>query len=95
VPDALTAHQQEEWKGWLATRPQDVAEVARALPPWGEYRVKQTGQLARVQSYQEGDGVAGSMFEHVTLNIVAWQEWFPLPRGVFGVKPEDLERIDA
>jgi hypothetical protein len=79
-----TPVQRAEWEAWLATRPKKVREVASAYPPWHTYELLSTGQLCSIQHYDEHDD--GS----VTLSIIAWREWLPLPIGVFGIDPEDL-----
>ena len=87
MPESLTPEQQAEWDAWLDERPASVREVAERLPPWHTYRLTTTDQLCSIDHYDEHeDG-------QVTLSIVAWREWMPLPRGVFGINPDDLEVV--
>lgn len=82
----LTDEQQREWDEWVAARPDAVREVASKFPPWHIYRLVTTGQLATVDQYDEAND-DGS----VTVSVTVWQEWLPIPHGVFGVNPNDLE----
>lgn len=88
MPEPQTPQQEAEWQAWLAERPEKVREVAEAYPPWGDYFMPKTEQNAVIQHYDEHED--GS----VTLFIVVWRDWLPLPHGVFGVPPEDLVRRD-
>ena len=85
MPEPQTPEQIAEWEAWLDERPPRVREVAERLPPWKDYTLTTTGQHCIIKQYDEHDD------GHVTLTIVAWQEWFPLLRGVFGIDPETLE----
>lgn len=89
MPEPQTPAQVAEWAEWLAGRPEKVREVAERLPPWKNYRLKTTDQYAVIKHYDEhADG-------SVTLTIVVWRDWLPIPRGVFGVKPDDLVEDDG
>ena len=64
---------------WLWTKPKSVRQLARKLPPWHEYLIKTTGQMAQIIAYCEN--------ETVTLYI------FDGGYEVFGYGPADLERV--
>lgn len=75
------------WEAWLnePERTEKVRTVARSLPPWGTYWLKETGQRARPIAYAE-DG---------TLRAFCWYEWMGdaaemLGHQVFGLDPADF-----
>jgi hypothetical protein len=83
----MTPEQSAEWLAWVEQRPPEVRAVVERLPPWGVYRLTTTGQLCRIQSYDEPEDGGPC-----TVTIVAWYEWMPFfPRGVFGVNPDELQ----
>lgn len=75
-----------EWRKWLAERPESVQAVAKKLVPWLYYRVKSTGQTAKIYSYEENDD------QTVTLKIMVNE---PFPVIVFGINPDDLEVVPS
>lgn len=48
--------QKEAYLAWLAERPEHVRRVAETLPPWFLYRLKTTGQIVFLISFEEHDG---------------------------------------
>ena len=89
MPEPSTPEQLAEWEEWLAGRPMMVRAIAERFPPWKTYLLKTTGQYAAIKHYDEHED--GS----VTLTIIAWRDWLPIPRGVFGIDPNDLVEVDA
>jgi hypothetical protein len=73
-----------DWINWLRQRPPAVRSVAERFPPWLDYRVKPTGQIAHISSYSEHDDGTVSL----KIDVI-----HPVPVGVFGVPPDDLEAI--
>lgn len=91
---------EKEWREWCATRPPKVREVAERFTPWFKYRIKSTGQLCHVFSFDEPENDS----DPVTLTVNVPSEWNPdrltslmfADTGghqVFGLKPEDLELV--
>ncbi len=78
----------DEGRAWLASRPPAVRAKAEAYPPWITYRLKSTGQHARIASYSEGDDGTCE-----TCCISAWIPEFPIAHGVFGIPFTDLEPL--
>ena len=82
---------QKELERWLEGRPAIIRETATKLLPWKVYRLKTTGQLARVQAYAE-DG---------TVRCLCWRdelgpEFASLTAvSVYGLSPDDLEEVAA
>jgi hypothetical protein len=74
---------EEALEQWLAEpeRTDKVREVARRLPPWNTYRLKETGQIANIEAYAE-DG---------TVRATCWYEWAPIAHSVFGLDPDSFE----
>lgn len=74
-----------KWKLWCWMRPPAVRAVGLRLRPWSTYRLKKTGQLAKVVSISE-DG---------TLRAFVWYEHLTqaFGHGVFGIEFDDLEEV--
>jgi hypothetical protein len=82
----------EQWKGaeeWINSRPPAVRAVVEHRPPWGKYRLKETGQVGMIYSYEENDNGTVTVKFNTEMD-----EFTRLPIQVFGVDPESLERID-
>lgn len=81
----------EQWEGaqqWIRSRPKKVRDVIEHYPPWGQYRLKETGQEGRIYSYeQHKSGAVTVKFDTTDLLEI-------LPLRVFGIDPASLERID-
>jgi hypothetical protein len=73
-----------KWDAWLRTRPAIIRVLGRRFKPWHRYRIKATGQTCVVQAFSENG----------TIRVYAWHDWSGpmLGNGVFGLKPNDLER---
>lgn len=74
------------WDEWVASRPPEVQELCKRLPPDRLYRMSPNGERVTVFSYNE-DGT-------VTVEIRAEYNMVVFERNVFGVKPDDLEECD-
>lgn len=83
-----TAEQLAAWDAWLADRPECIRQAVRHLPPWNDYRIRSTGQRARIYSYSEPGETSG-----VTITAFVWREELPelTSRTVFGFSPDDFE----
>lgn len=79
-----TAERDRLWNEWLnePDRTDKVREVARKLPPWGSYKLKETGQVAEPLAYAE-DG---------TVRAYCWYDWTGRDFGheVFGLDPDSF-----
>jgi len=78
-----TQAQVEEWKAWVAERPEVVREIAERLEPWSLYRLKTTDQRVTLYSISE-DGT-------VTVDVTGQFNPSLFERRVFGIDPDDLE----
>jgi len=78
-----TQAQVEEWKAWVAERPEVVREIAERLEPWSLYRLKTTDQRVTLYSISE-DGT-------VTVDVTGQFNRLLFERRVFGIDPDDLE----
>ena len=74
---------QKEWDEWLAPRPQIIKDLAKLLPPNKLYLLKTSNHMVTMRSYDE-DGT-------VSVNVSGDFNFVTFERGVFGIKPEDLE----
>lgn len=75
---------QEKYIEWCNTRPPAVRDVALRFKPWELYRIKETGQLCDIYSFDEHPGGA------VTLKVLVPQ-FGGATHLVFGYQPDDLE----
>lgn len=79
-----------EWRAWVAERPENVRVVAEKFPPWELFRLKTTDQRVVVGGFDEHDD--GSVTLQVAVssrfNFVVFE------RMVFGINPDDLEPCD-
>lgn len=86
------AAQMKEWEDWLAARPPVVQELARRLPVFNLYRIKDTGQRVVIVAYAE-DGTLHvevlAKFNPENPMLVIFGEL-----RVFGIKPGDMEECD-
>ncbi len=81
-----TPEQLQEWKDWVASRPECVRKIAERFEPWSLYRLKSTGQRVTLRSFYE-DGTV-SVFVLGKFNFLIHE------RCVFGIDPDDLEPCD-
>lgn len=86
-----TKKQECEWRRWVAKRPPNVRAVAEQFDPWSLYRLKSTGQIVSVASFQEA--ADGSVT--LTVNISGEHNLVLFETSVFGIEPTDLESCDA
>jgi hypothetical protein len=77
---------QKEWDTWLASRPQIIKDLAKRFPPNKLYLLKTSNHRVTMRSYVE-DGT-------ITVNVSGDFNNVMFDRGVFGIKPEDLEECD-
>jgi hypothetical protein len=78
---------EQDWKDWVASRPDNVRVVAERFEPFSLYRIRQTGQRVVVASFDvETD-------DSVTLKVLVPAEFnhAPFETCVFGIRPDDLE----
>lgn len=75
-----------EIEKWLAGRPPIIQKLARDFPPHKLYRLKTGGQRVTISSINENCTFTVSV--RADFNLVG------ATRGVFGIKPEDLEECD-
>lgn len=75
---------------WLADRPQIIKDLARSHPPDGKYRLANStdDDFYCVYSYSENGTMTMSRYTRLGPGSVM-PMW-----NVFGMKPEDLVRID-
>lgn len=76
-----TLSQTMEWNEWLASKPENVRQMAIKYPPELLYRMKSTGKRVCIISYAE-DGTVSVVVSHL-YNLVA------MDRMVFGIKPDE------
>jgi len=74
------------WKDWVESRPVEVQELCKKLPPDRLYRMKDSGHRVTIYSYSE-DGT-------VTVNVTGEYNTLTFDRQVFGVSPDDLQECD-
>ncbi len=82
----LAGEVKDAFESWLATRPQDIQDLARRYPPGVLYMMKSSGHRVTIIAYAE-DGT-------VRVNVGDEYNFVAFPREVFGVNPEDLEECD-
>ena len=78
--------QQEIWDEWKSSRPQVIKELCDRFPPYNLYRLKSTGQLVTLHSYNENGTV--------TVNVTGEYNLVMFERRVFGVPVDNLEECD-
>lgn len=76
-----TPAQNKEWNDWLASKPENIRQMAIKYPPELLYRMKSTGKRVCIISYAE-DSTVTVVVSHL-YNLVA------MDRMVFGVKPDE------
>lgn len=81
-----TLEDEEEYRQWVAERPEVVRKIAERFTPWTLYHLKSTGQ--RVMP--EGFGENGTMSVIVSgrFNLIDFE------RSVFGIDPDDLTECE-
>lgn len=86
VNGILAMDSKELLEEWLVDRPQVIKDLARTHPPDGRYRLSSGADddLYLIYSYSE-DGTITAV-RHI-------EQMFPMWK-VFGMKPEDLIRVD-
>ena len=76
---------EKEWDAWVAARPDCVRVVAERFKPWLTYRLKTTGQLCGIYSFNENGTI--------TIDCDPGRFDFGVGTRVFGINPDDLELI--
>jgi hypothetical protein len=81
----------EIWNQWITSRPKIIQELAEQFSPEYLYTLKTTGSRVYIYAYNED----GTMTVDVdpTYNADRIVDTM-FPRRVFGIKREDLERIE-
>lgn len=83
-----TPEQLADYEALLATKPAGMREAMKAVPPWGLYRIKATGQITYPVDYDYTDGVG--LWMTVAMDPEVW--WLAgVYHEVFGIRAEDLE----
>jgi len=87
IRDDWDEEQLAGWEEWVSNRPESVQNNAKQYPA-GIYRLKTTGKIGTIVSYEE-DGTVTMRFPF---------EWNPQQilfgsRRVFGIDPQNLEEI--
>ena len=85
-----TPEQEADWIEWVASRPDNVRDVAKRFDPWTLYRMEDTDQRVTVYSFEEHDDGNVTLKVDVTgfFNLVLFD------RQVFGINPDDLKECD-
>jgi hypothetical protein len=80
----------EELEEWLRDRPQAIRDLARSHPPDAQYRLASgtDGDVYQIYSYFEDGTMSAIRYTRLTPDSM-----MPLWR-VFGMKPEDLVKVD-
>ena len=80
----------EELEEWLRDRPQVIKDLARSHPPDAQYRLASGGDddVYLIYSYSEDGTMTVSRFAQVG-PFSLMPMW-----NVFGMRPEDLVRVD-
>ena len=81
-----------EWREWLASRPQNVRDVAEKLEPWKLYRLNSSGNRVLIMSFGEPVDPA----EPVTVRaaVLGLFNRIVFERSVFGILPSELTECD-
>lgn len=79
---------QKQWDAWVASRPEVIQTMCKSHPGNRLYKLKNTGQLVTIVSYDE-DGTV-KVFVDPRFN----KGRFFTGHGVFGVQLENLEETD-
>lgn len=83
---APTPKEEKEYWDWVVSRPENVRRVAEKFDPWSLYRMKSTGHLVTLFSFNEAeDRVTVTVTVSGDYNLVVFE------RNVFGIDPDDLE----
>ena len=86
-----TKAQERGWRKWVAGRPPSVRAVAERFDIWSLYRLKSSGEIVTIASFQEAvDGVIT-----LTVNITGEYNVVLFDKSVFGIDPSDMEPCDA
>lgn len=78
-----TQEQLTGWNEWLASRPEVIQKLAARFDPWSLYKMKSTGHLVSLYSFDENNTV--------TVNVTGEFNILTHSRRVFGIDPDDLE----
>lgn len=88
----MTPEIESQFEEWLRDRPEVIKQLAANLKPWFQYKLNSC-QLCTLHSYQEDGTVTVEVNGHEDefLNIL----YSATPIHVFGIKPEDLSKVEA
>ncbi len=75
------------WYDWVKTRPPEIQELCRKLPPDRLYKMESTGNFVTIESYSESGNVSVGVFKK-------YNPFIFFDRQVFGVDPDDLHECD-
>lgn len=77
----------KEAKDWFLSRPPNIQDAIKQCPPYFEYRIKGAGPaFGPIYSYEENDNGPVTVKINLMYNTT-------MPRTVFGVSLENLERV--
>lgn len=79
-----------ELEEWLADRPQIIKDLARSHPPDGEYRLADSTDEDRYAIYSYSEDGTMTVTRYTKLG----PDWVVPMWNVFGMRPEDLVRVD-
>ena len=82
----MTKKELKEWNKWLATRPKIIQKLAKQLPPDKLYKLKSTGHIVTLYSYDENGTVKVNVTRDLNPRVL-------FERQVFGLKPKDLIKV--
>jgi hypothetical protein len=81
-----------DWKEWVANRPECIRSMIEKFEftPWKLYKLQPHGHRVTLVSFEEHKDSPPTLKVAITaqFNLIVFE------RGVFGVKPEDLEECD-
>lgn len=78
------------FKEWIATRPEHIRPVVARFPPWGLFKMRDTGQRVTVYCVSEHKDGGISLVVDVTGQF----NFLLMERRVFGIDPDNLEPCD-
>ncbi|KKL82972.1 hypothetical protein LCGC14_1979450 [marine sediment metagenome] len=80
-----TPEQWAQWEAWVASRPEDVAKLARDYPP---------NRLYRLDGNQRVVIIAYSESATLRVAVTGQYNYVVMEREVFGIKPEQLQECE-
>jgi len=90
-----TKKARREFDAWLWTRPAVIRRMAKRFDPFTPYRVKATGQVGFVVSWNEGGTMRLRISEWFQDNPKIAVSLTEFDLEVFGLRPKDLMPYEA